>query len=312
MGKRSTLKEFIEKSSIVHKNKYNYRDFKYDGWNIKSNIICPIHGNFLQTPNNHLKRRGCPKCKFNKLHILFSKTNDSFIKNSNKIHNNKYEYSKFIYTNCKEKGIIICPIHGEFLQTAECHLRGNGCKQCATRITNLKNSSNIKQFINKADKIHQNKYDYIDANYIDSHTSIKINCKQHGMFFQRPDHHLQGIGCPKCNSSKGELKIQKWLLDNKINYEFQKTFDDCRNPKTNRKLEYDFYIPSKNLLIEYDGLQHFKFGVFVGKYKTTKQDLIKIIFRDKIKTDYSKLKNIKLLRIKYDQLSKIDNILSSI
>lgn len=129
------------------------------------------------------------------------------------------------------------------------------------------------------------------------------------MFFQTPQCHLDGQGCSKCKSSKGELKIIHFLNENGIKYIAQKSFNDCKNLKTGYKLKYDFYIPSKNLLIEYDGEQHFKYGGNVGKYKITKSDLEYTKYKDKIKTKYAKRKGIRLLRICYKDFNKIGKII---
>jgi len=118
------------------------------------------------------------------------------------------------------------------------------------------------------------------------------------------------VGCKKCKTkSKGELKILNWLKVKNIQYEIQKKFDDCKSPITNWKLIYDFYIPSKNILIEFDGAQHFKIGNFNG-HKMTMPELEYIKYKDKIKTDYANSKNINLLRIHYSKLDQIDDILT--
>lgn len=110
--KRMTKEKYIKKFKKIHKNKYNYSKFTYKGCNEKSIIICKIHNDFYQTPNNHSRGNGCPKCANN------IKSNKKKFKNkSNKIHGNKYNYSKFIYSGALKKSIIICKTHGEFLQT---------------------------------------------------------------------------------------------------------------------------------------------------------------------------------------------------
>ena len=94
--------DFITKSIIKHDNKYNYTISDYKGAHNKLKIICPTHGEFEQTPNNHLKGHGCPHCTYN-----LSNT-ETFIKRAKLIHNNKYDYSKVIYTNNKSDITIIC------------------------------------------------------------------------------------------------------------------------------------------------------------------------------------------------------------
>lgn len=123
---------------------------------------------------------------------------DIFIKKSNIKHSNKYDYSKVNYINSTEKVCIICPIHGEFWQTPQAHVRGDGCPKCAIESKKKKLSSNYNEFINKAKKIHNNEYSYDKVTYINSSTKVCITCKKHGDFWMTPSAHLNGQKCPKC------------------------------------------------------------------------------------------------------------------
>ncbi len=111
---------------------YDYSKAIYINSRTHIEIICPIvdHGSFFQTPNNHLtKNHGCPKCAFLfKAHDLMN-TLEHYLDELNTIHNNKYDYSKFQYMSYNEKSIIICPKHGEFLQSIGVHLQC-GCPIC--------------------------------------------------------------------------------------------------------------------------------------------------------------------------------------
>lgn len=129
---------------------------------------------------------------------------ENFIKKSNKIHKNKYDYSKTVYKNCNTKVCIICPKHGEFWQTPHAHLRGNGCVECGKEIrrnsTFKKKIIDKDSFIQRANEIHSNKYDYSNVEYINITTPIKIYCPIHGYFTQTPAKHIhRKQGCPKCN-----------------------------------------------------------------------------------------------------------------
>lgn len=92
--------------------------------------------------------------------------------------------------------------------------------------------------------------------------------------------------------SNGEEYIGKYLLDNRIAFEKQKKFVDC---KCNRTLRFDFYIPFINAVIEYQGIQHFKpidfFGGEIALNDTKK--------RDDIKRKYCELHNINYFAISY-------------
>ena len=125
-------------------------------------------------------------------------------------------------------------------------------------------------------------------------TKSIIICNKHGYFEQSPSAHLNGYGCPRCKSSKGEKSVEAKLIELGIDFIFQKTFDDCRNPKTNRKLFFDFYIPKYNCCIEFDGQQHF--GINLNGYKLSEDFFEKQKFRDEIKNKYCRDNGIKLIK----------------
>ena len=131
------------------------------------------------------------------------KTTEEFILDAIKIHGKKYDYSKVTYINNHEKVCIICQEHGEFWQTPNCHLSGQGCPKCA------KNHKDDKiSFIHKAKIIHGNKYNYSKVEYIDSFTKVCIICPEHGEFWQTPNSHLTGRGCPECRWRKAKQSIR--------------------------------------------------------------------------------------------------------
>jgi len=287
--KKLTTEEFIIKSKLIHGNKYDYSDVRYIDSTTKVNIICHKHGIFTQKPNSHLMYRGCPKCKGYLNMLRCSHTDNDFIKKGNFIHNNKYDYTKIKYVNNHIKVNIICPIHGEFEQTPNSHLNNSGCPFC---VKNIKTTTD--SFITKSKLKHGDKYDYSKVKYYNSKTQVIIGCTKHGVFLQTPTDHLSGCGCPKCKQSKGERNVRMFLEYNNIKYIAEKTFDDCKNTY---KLPFDFYLPEKNTLIEYDGTQHFKPEKFYGGDEGFKYRQL----NDKIKTDYALANNIKLIRIKYDE-----------
>ena len=311
MSKKLTSQQFITKSRKIHGNKYDYSQTVYGKNNLEKVIIfCPIHGSFKQSPSYHLTGRGCPKCGLDICKNSRRNNIDDFIRKSKEIHGNKYDYSSSKYTNVSTKVKIICPIHGPFNQTPSAHyILKQECPKCGIEKQKSSMSFNLKDFVEKAQTIHGNLYDYSKVKYVNCHTKINIICKTHGKFSQLPLNHLKRNGCPTCQSSYGENEILKFLKYNRINYVTQKIFNDCRNPKTNRNLPFDFFIPSKNLVIEYDGEQHFKPYCPINGYHTTLREFKELKHRDKIKTNYAKSKGIKLLRIKYTQFKNIEAIL---
>lgn len=128
--------QFIEKANKIHHGKYDYSNVKYEKSNKKVSVICPIHGEFLVRPNDHLMGRGCITCGNLRKGQAKKDTLESFIVKARDVHGNKYDYSKVEYVNSKVNISITCPIHGEFLQTPNNHLSGNGCPACGIHLSN--------------------------------------------------------------------------------------------------------------------------------------------------------------------------------
>ena len=124
---------------------------------------------------------------------------EKFIEKSIKKHGDKYDYSKVEYVDSLTKVCIICPQHGEFWQTPQAHVRGNGCPICANKKRGDTFRSSGEEFIKKAAIIHDNKYTYDKDTYINATTKVPILCLEHGTFWMTPMAHLLGQGCPKCS-----------------------------------------------------------------------------------------------------------------
>ena len=197
MGKRNTLTQFIQKAKEKHNNKYDYSKVVYINNKTKIIIKCPIHGEFEQRPDKHLSGESCPSCGGSKK-ITF----DEFKDKSKEVHNNKYDYSKVVYTHTKEKVIITCPIHGDFEQRPHNHLRGEGCRNCGYLIKRNNKKLTTEDFIERAKEKHNDKYDYSKVVYVNNLGKITITCPEHGDFEQRAHNHSRGDGCPKCSNNK--------------------------------------------------------------------------------------------------------------
>lgn len=123
--------EFINQTKQIHGDKYIYDKTEYINSDSKIIIICKIHGDFCQTPANHLWGKGCQKCAIDTRADFCRKTPDQFIIEAVQKHGDKYEYSKVNYINIDTKVIITCKKHGDFEQTPYEHLRGlGGCTRC--------------------------------------------------------------------------------------------------------------------------------------------------------------------------------------
>lgn len=298
--------KFFEKAKKVHGDKYDYSLVEYVNAKTKVKIICPKHGVFEQVPDSHIRNHGCKYCNGGT-----ALNTNSFVERAIKIHGNKYDYSKVKYINNRTKINLICKEHGEFLQSPMEHLSSYGCWNCGILKRSKSKTSNVDEFIKKSILKHGNKYNYSKTKYKNSKTKVEIICKNHGSFFQTCNSHLSGSGCPVCGESKGEKKIGLFLEKNKLNFDKQKTFDDCIGHKSGRKLPFDFYINKYNICIEYDGEYHFKpWRLYFDKNKAEdKFNELKI--RDEIKTKYCEKKGINLLRISYFEIKNIDKIISN-
>ena len=127
-------------------------------------------------------------------------TKEVFVSKANIVHDCKYDYSKVQYVNARTKVCIICPKHGEFWQTPHDHLTGRGCPFCKRETISSTKLYSKEKFVEKANVVHDWKYDYSKSDYVDSKTKICIICPKHGEFWQRPSNHLEGQGCQLCNS----------------------------------------------------------------------------------------------------------------
>ena len=155
-------------------------------------------------------------------------TKGEFIKKARDKHGDKYDYTNVEYDGALKKVCIICPKHGEFKQTPSGHLNGNGCPKCNGEANGERKRLSKEEFIKKADEVHKGKYDYSNVKYGNNKTKVCIICPEHGKFWQRPNSHLKGNGCPKCaNEANGErcrlskeefIKRANEVHDNKYGY----------------------------------------------------------------------------------------------
>lgn len=238
-----------------------------------------------------------------------------------------YDYTDTDYQGLDKPITVRCPKegHGDFkVSRASNHLKQvdripQGCPVCLC--DKRKNA-----FVEKSKSVHGDLYGYDKVDYCNKEYQIKdkssgeprwyfpIYCKRHKDYFmQRADQHASGIGCPVCAESKGELIVKEHLkkLGAKTS---MGTFEDCTNKKEGkgcRRLRFDAYIPDMNVVVEYDGKQHFQ---PVNFFQTTGERFEDLVRRDKLKNDYCKQEGKpRLIRISYKTpLSKIPSVLDEL
>lgn len=300
-GNLNKNENWLNDFKSIHGDRYDYSKVNYVNNKIKVEIICREHDSFFMKPNAHTtQKQGCPKCSRK------YKDRETFIEASIMIFGNLYDYSKVEYENSHEKVEIICKEHKSFLMCPKDHInQKQGCPKCGKISMSDKHRKDVNLLIDQFKEINGDRYDYSKVEYKNNSTKVEIICKEHDSFFQSPKSHLKGEGCPKCNISKGERRIMTYLDRLKIDYNYNYSFDDCRDKLT---LPFDFYLPEYNLCIEYDGEQHFRaIDWFGGNENFEKQKK-----RDYIKDIYCLDNKISLIRISYLEYNKINDILYSI
>lgn len=203
-----TQEQVIKKFKDIHGDRYDYSKVNFVKTTEKVCIICPEHGEFWQEPHVHMRGQGCPKCGIEKRSKMRVLTTESFIEKARGVHGDKYDYSKTVYRNTKEKVCIICPEHGEFYQEPHNHLQGMGCPKCGNSNKGIKLS--LQDFIDKSKSVHGDRYDYSKSVYVNNRTPLIITCRKHGDFTQLPEIHMMGCGCQKCAA---ESRAEKQTLN---------------------------------------------------------------------------------------------------
>ena len=235
---------------------------------------------------------------------------EDFRKECKSVHRDLYDYSMSHYENNELEIEIICPKHGSFWQKPRIHLhQKSGCPSCSRERLGKMLSSTTDEFIHKSKLVHGDKYDYSRVVYVDGNHKVEIVCPKHGSFFQVARTHMRRSGCPKCRMSKGELAIMKYLINAGKPYIYQHSL--CKSP-FGGTMRVDFFLSKENAVIEFDGEQHFKTGGHIGKHLFTDKEMRGIQLRDKLKNEYCQNNGIKLIRIPYWNLPRVNEILSTI
>ena len=268
---------------------------EYVSYDTQIRFQCKIDGFiFKKTPTNMLLNPNCPKCT-----KKIKMSNLEFVEKLFNTNKNIKPLEEF--TGVDNHILCECKIDGYRWSTTPWNLLHNksGCPKCS----NVP-KKDTKYFKNELSKINQNIE--IIGEYVSAKIPILCNCKIHNYKWETtPDVLLRGSGCPICNQPHGERKITQYLLSNNILFVAQKEFNDLKGIN-NGKLSYDFYLQNYNILIEFQGEQHYKpINHFGGENKLKIQQE-----HDRRKRQYAKDHGIKLLEIAYWDFDNIEEILS--
>jgi hypothetical protein len=231
-----------------------------------------------------------------------------FIDKAKALHGEKFDYSITEYVNATTKIKIVCREHGEqeMLPHHHTHSKSYGCSVCGKQAINNKKQFTTEEFISKISDLKGLNFD--KTVYKSKREKVIVTCLIHGDYETKAEILLKGHGCRKCSSvnSRGEKDIESWLEENNILFIPQKQFKNCIGERK-RRLSFDFYIPEKNLCIEFDGKQHFKSIEYWGGEEGLKRRQQS----DKIKTEFCQKNNINLLRVSYSENIR-EKLLSSL
>jgi very-short-patch-repair endonuclease len=266
-----------------------------------------ICGNIYEVqPATFLFGNRCPVCSMKIAGIKKTKTTEEFKQEVFDLVGNEYSVLEpYIKGNIKIK-MKHNKCGNEYYVRPNSFLGGNRCPKCK----DLNRTKTDEQFKKEVFDLVGEEYSVL-GEYEGANKKIKMRHNKCGYEWEvKPANFLQGSRCPYCKASKGEEKIAKYLTKFGIKFETQKTFKDLKDKIL---LRFDFYIPNKNLLIEYDGIQHFEPVDFGGinNEEIVKENFKNQQIRDKMKNEYCKENGIKLLRIKYTDFKNIKKILKN-
>lgn len=281
--------EFLIKAKEIHGDAYEYKKGGFRGkLTDLVHLVCPKHGVQPMRAQTILSGTGCKQCYLERDGSRFVKySNDSVLERIKAIHGDTYDYSLFKYGGSEVKVKLICKHHGVFEITPHSLLKGHGCYQCGRESHTTKTRYTLEEAARKGNLIHANKYKYLSLDYIPIKTDhgvknvgfIKYICPDcNRINKQKLASHLSGYGCKKCYESKGERRIEAFLLKHNIKHQREACIK-------NTKYRIDFYLTDLKIGVEYNGIQHYKdyslYSRDTGSAYIRKNDVAKILWFEK-------------------------------
>lgn len=307
MPKKRTDKEFRELVYKLVGNEYTVLS-KYINNTTEIEIRHNVCGQIYRTkPKYFLAGSRCHSCQVKKNGLKRRLSAKEFGKRFNQLSKGEYELLT-PYITCTKQIKVRHNVCGYVYKVyPQNFLAGGRCRKCFVKNEHAEKAWTTKQFKKLVFKLEDDNYE-VRSKYYNNYTKIKLYHQKCGKeYYVLPSNFLEGNRCPYCKSSKGEQAIAKSLDTKSIRYKREKTFDHCINPKTRKKLQFDFYLPTYNLCIEYDGIQHQIEVNFWGGALGLKERK----YRDSLKNRFCEKYQIDLLRIPYTVKNQndINNIL---
>lgn len=235
-GKIRTLDEWVLECREVHGDRYDYSKAVFKNMSSGVEIVCPVHGSFMQNTRVHLCGHGCSKCACDRAAQRYSDTTESFLEKAVAKWGDQFDYSQVRYVRSSQPVTIVCKEHGPWEIRPNDHLTGNGCPRCIGRVHSL------TEMLDRFTAVHGDRYDYSKVEYVQG--EVTVGCPDHGDFEIHPYHHWAGTGCPSCRiTSRPEALLREAL-----------PACDSGNRKVLGGLELDMYWPESKLAVELNGV----------------------------------------------------------
>ena len=302
-SKRKDLSEYDGKSLAESKG-FEYVGISKHDKKIWIQFICPKHRQYgvQEMPYNNMKRVvvGCQHC------IGRNDYEEVVLQQIYEV--NPYVELLEPYRGRTKRIKMRCILHDIIsAKTPNEVIAGKGCVRCGIEKVSQQSKTPIDVFLNRLNKSYPHIKLISNYNSLCEYANFYCNeCRSDMCDY--PSYILRR-GCPICGGTSMERKVGAILTNNKIKYIPQFSFDNCRDQ---RKLPFDFYLPDYNVLIEYDGEQHYRPVNFGGISDVEAYDNFLITQRhDKIKTEYCKQHKINLIRIPYWDKNNIEEIILS-
>ncbi len=300
-SKKLTNEEFLRRVSETNKNVEVFD--KYVNARSYVRCRCKICGNeWNAIPYALMVGRGCFQCGRKVSADLQRKTQEQFVEDMNIISPNTKIIGEYKAFNKKVRcECVVCG--NEWNALPGTLYRGCGCPKCGDKRSADAKRMSDEEFRERMRDVNS------DIEIISPYkeSQVKVNCRCKICRFEwkaTPSNLLRGRSCPACSASKGEHEIATYLTNNGIEFEKEKVFCDLLGD-FGGNLRFDFYIESKNLVIEYQGRQHeIPIDAFGGEYQLKKQQRY-----DQYKRDYAREHGIRLLEIWYYDFGRIPEIL---
>lgn len=301
--KNKTIPYSIIKTNIEREGyRLITKEIEYINTENKIEVMCPKGHSYKVMYNSFISnKRRCSKCyrerTRERLLIPYEEIAKCIESIGYNLHTKQEEY-----IDTKSKIKVTCDKGHTYTTRVNTIRSGKRCKKCSSKNRGEKSRipyETLKKYVeSEGYKLITSKEDYTVT-----HESYIFQCdKSHDPYMAKMSDFLQGYRCPRCKASKGEKKIREVLSKYNVHFLEQYKFDDC---KFYNVLPFDFYLPQYNLLVEYDGKQHFEIINSWGGF----EGYVDRIIRDSIKNIYARNNHIKLLRIPYFRFNEIEDIL---